>query len=122
MFDFLDNDYFIITINIVFLVFIIFDIQKFRESEDKKYLLNILLTLGFAIWVMIPFYNKYITWSEKNISELSHHCEENNRSLCSCITDWTIKSYSYESFMQVDKNSSDYRAFLKETKQECLED
>ena len=122
MFDFMDSDSFIIAINIIFLVFIIFDIKKFRETEDKKFLFNILLTLGFALWVMIPFYNKYITWSDKSIFKLYQNCGEDNKTLCTCITDWTIKSYSYEGFLHEDRNSSDYKDFLQDTKKECLAD
>lgn len=118
MFDFLDNDIFVMVLNVVFLVFIIYDFRKYQQTKQKMFLVNIAITIGFAIWVMIPFYNKYITWQDKDIQTLTQNCED-NKSLCDCLTDSTIKNYDYESYVLEDKNSSHYREFFKENLQEC---
>ena len=53
MFDFLDSDWFNITLQIVFVFLLIYDIRKYRQSKEKKKrqeaMLNIVLTIGFAI-------------------------------------------------------------------------
>ena len=118
MFDFLDNDIFVIVINIIFLLFIIYDVKKYRQSRERKFLFNIALTIGFAIWVMIPFYNKYITWDEKDIKRVDLECEH-NQSLHDCLVDCTVKNYSFEAFKALDKSGDDYKTFLKEMTEEC---
>ena len=120
MFDFLDNDIFVMVLNVVFLVFIIYDFKKYQKTKQKLFLLNILITIGFAIWVMIPFYNKYITWDDNKIQNLSQKCHQDKK-LCECQLDKTIKAYSYASYQNEDKNSSDYKDFLLENKEECLD-
>lgn len=121
MFDFLDNDIFVIVINIAFLIFIIYDIKKYKETQHKALLVNIALTLGFLVWVMIPFYNKYITWDKKDITLLSQSCDV-NATMCACLTDSIIKAYSFEGFTDINKQSSGYLEFLKESKKECHKD
>lgn len=118
MFDFLDNDIFVIVINIAFLIFIIYDFKKYQETKQKHFLLNIALTIGFAIWVMIPFYNKYITWGDENITKIDLACEH-NVSLHDCLVDAAVKNYSFEDFTKEDKKSKDYLEFIKETSKEC---
>ena len=120
MFDFLDNDIFVIVINIVFLVFIIYDIKKYRQTKQKALLFNIALTIGFAIWVMIPFYNKYMTWDDKSITQIDLACEH-NQSLHDCLVDAAVKNYSFEAFDKEDKESEDYLAFIKDASKECLD-
>ena len=61
MFDFYESDWFTITLEVVFLIFIVYDIKRYFETKKREYLLNITLTLGFFIWAFIPFYNKYFT-------------------------------------------------------------
>jgi hypothetical protein len=33
-----------------------------------------------------------------------------------------FKEYTYEEYMVLDKNSSDYKEFIKDTKEECQDD
>ncbi|MDD3854244.1 MAG: hypothetical protein WC279_00080 [Sulfurimonas sp.] len=123
MFDFLDSDWFIISLEIVFLLFIAYDAKKYFETKKKEYITNIVLTLGFFIWALIPFYNSYMTWSEDKKQELISECKkENNETLCQCLDEKIFKEYSFEDFKSLDKNSSDFNEFIKETKEECLDD
>ena len=123
MFDFLDSDWFIISLEIVFLLFIAYDAKKYFETKKKEYITNIVLTLGFFIWALIPFYNSYMTWSEDKKHELISECKkENNETLCQCLDEKIFKEYSFEDFKSLDKNSSDFNEFIKETKEECLDD
>ena len=123
MFDFLDSDWFIISLEIVFLLFIAYDAKKYFETKKKEYITNIVLTLGFFIWASIPFYNSYMTWSEDKKQELISECKkENNETLCQCLDEKIFKEYSFEDFKSLDKNSSDFNEFIKETKEECLDD
>ncbi len=123
MFDFLDSDWFVISLEIVFLLFIAYDVKKYFETKKKEYITNIVLTLGFFIWALIPFYNSYMTWSEDKKQELISECKkENNETLCQCLDDKIFKEYSFEDFKSVDKNSSEFNEFIKETKEECLDD
>ena len=121
MFDFLENDIFVIVLNIAFLIFIIYDYKKYKATKQKMLLLNIAMTIGFAIWVMIPFYNKYFTWSDANITKIAVACSDTNKTLYNCMVDSTIKAYSYEDYSCEDKNSSDYKAFVKEALEACQE-
>ncbi|MBS4067614.1 MAG: hypothetical protein KGZ62_03325 [Sulfurimonas sp.] len=123
MFDFLDSDWFVISLEIVFLLFIAYDAKKYFETKKKEYITNIVLTLGFFIWALIPFYNSYMTWSEDKKQELISECKkENNETLCQCLDEKIFKEYSFEDFKSLDKNSSDFNEFIKETKEECLDD
>lgn len=122
MFDFLDNDIFVMVLNIIFLVLIIYDYKKYQQTKQKVLLVNIAVTIGFAIWVMIPFYNKYLTWEDKDIAKISATSKEHNATLRACLIDKTIKAYSYESYCQQDINSSEFQAFLSESLKECEED
>ncbi len=123
MFDFLDSDWFVISLEIVFLLFIAYDAKKYFETKKKEYITNIVLTLGFFIWALIPFYNSYMTWSEDKKQELISECKkENNETLCQCLDEKIFKEYSFEDFKSLDKNSSDFNEFIKDTKEECLDD
>ena len=121
MFDFLSSDWFIITIEVVFLVFIVYDAKKYLLTRKKEYLTNIFLTVGFFIWASIPFYNSYITWNDLNKKLYIATCQEieNNQTLCGCISKEVFKEFAYEGF---DSNGSEYKEFYKETKEECLDD
>ena len=44
MFDFLDSDWFIISLEIVCLILIAYDIKKYIETKKKEYITNIVLT------------------------------------------------------------------------------
>jgi hypothetical protein len=123
VFDFLDSDWFVISLEIVFLLFIAYDAKKYFETKKKEYITNIVLTLGFFIWALIPFYNSYMTWSEDKKQELISECKkENNETLCQCLDEKIFKEYSFDDFKSLDKNSSDFNEFIKDTKEECLDD
>lgn len=123
MFDFLDSDWFTIALEIVFLIFISYDLKKYFETKKREYIVNIVLTIGFAIWTLIPFYNSYMAWDEVKKQELITECKlrENNETLCGCVNDKIFKEYGFESYKSLDKNSSDFEDFIKETKGECLD-
>ncbi|MFA5233186.1 MAG: hypothetical protein WC390_02220 [Sulfurimonas sp.] len=124
MFDFLDSDWFIIGLEIVFLIFISYDLKKYFETKKKEYIVNIVLTIGFGVWTLIPFYNSYMTWDEAKKQELIVECKlrEKNETLCGCVNDKIFKEYSLKSYKSLDENSSDFKEFIKETKEECLDD
>ena len=124
MFDFLSSDWFTLGLEVVFLIFIVYDIKKYNENKNKEYLINIILTIGFFIWTIIPFYNSYITWEDKDKSELIKSCEkENNSTLCNCLSDSIFKEYQHKDYEKIEhKTDKDYLEFIKDTKEECLDD
>lgn len=124
MFDFLDSDWFVIGLEIVFLIFISYDLKKYFETKKREYIFNIVLTLVFFVWTLIPFYNSYMTWDEAKKQELITECKlrENNATLCGCVSDKIFKEYALESYKSLDENSSDFKEFIKETKEECRDD
>lgn len=121
MFDFLDEDWFIITLEVVFLIFIIYDVRRYMQTKKKEYITNIVLTIGFFIWAAVPFYNSYITWNAAAKESYLQNCEaqEHNTTLCSCIGKEIFKDFSAESF---DSNTSEYKELYKEHKEDCLDD
>ncbi len=123
MFDFYESDWFTITLEVVFLIFIVYDIKRYFETKKREYLLNITLTLGFFIWAFIPFYNKYFTWQERDKAELLSTCKaEHNATYCECMDDKIFKEYSLKSFKALDtKQDKDFLEFVKESEKECLE-
>jgi hypothetical protein len=123
MFDFLDSDWFNITIEVIFVILIIFDIQKYIRTKKKEYILNIVLTIGFAIWALYPYYNSYIKWSESQKKDLISTCKaEKNATLCKCLDEAIFKNYAYEDYMNIDKNSTEFKSFLKDAKEECVDE
>ena len=123
MFDFMDEDWFIIGLEIVFLLFIAYDLKKYRETKKKEYVTNIILAVVFAIWTLLPFYNLYITWTDKSKQELISEClQENNETLCACLSKNIFKEYTFYDYKGLDKESNDFKDFIKETKEECLDD
>lgn len=122
MFDFLDNDWFIIILEVVFLLLIIYEIKKYRETKKREYIFNIVLTLGFAIWTLSPMYTSYFGWENKQKQEFISVCNENNNeTLCMCLSDTIFKEYKYDKYIEI-KNSSEYKEFIKESKEDCLND
>jgi len=120
MFDFLDSDWFIISLEIVFVILIIYDIKKYIETKKREYIFNIVLTLGFAIWTLYPFYKSYFGWEESQKVELLNHCDDvNDTKTCKCLDEAIFKEYVYEEYMAVDKNSTAFKEFVKETKEDC---
>jgi len=124
MFDFMDSDAFIIGLEIVFLSFIIYDGWKFYKTRKKEYILNIVLAIGFALWVLIPFYTKYYDWTDEQRETLQKEClNEHNASYCSCMDNMIVKEYDFKGFDKIDKqNDKKYLEFLEESKKECFED
>ena len=124
MFDFLDADWFIIGVEILFLLFIGYDAWKYSKTRKKEYIFNIVLAIGFAIWVLYPFYTKYYMWEEKDREELIKSClREHNTTYCNCVDDRIFKEYDVETFNRLDKkNDKDFLEFIKTSEQECFED
>jgi hypothetical protein len=124
LFDFLDSDWFNIGLEVVFVILISYDVKKYIQTKKKEYITNIVLTIGFAIWALYPYYNSYIGWDEEQKKEMLSNCkgDENSTKLCRCIDDATFKNYIYEEYIKLDKNSTDYKEFLKDATEECLDD
>jgi hypothetical protein len=123
LFDFLDSDWFNIGLEIVFLILISYDIKKYFETKKKEYILNIVLTIGFAIWVLYPYYKSYFGWNETQKQEMISTCADvNNTKLCKCLDEAIFKEYVYVEYKALDKNSSEYKEFLTDAKEECLDD
>ena len=123
MFDFLDSDWFIIGLEIVFVILIAYDIKRYIETKKKEYITNIVLTLGFAIWTLYPFYNSYFGWSDTQKQEMLATCEDsNNTILCNCVDKTIFKEFVYDEYNAIDKNSKEHKEFIKETKEDCLDD
>ena len=123
MFSFLDSDWFNIGLEIVFLVLIIYDAKKYIETKKKEYITNIVLTIGFAIWTLYPYYKSYFGWDNSTKQEMLSSCkDQNNTKLCNCIDETIFKNYTFNEFTSIDKKSQDYKEFIKETKEDCLDD
>ncbi len=121
MFDFLDSDAFIIGLEILFLTFIGYDAYKYYKTKRREYILNIVMAIGFAIWVLYPFYTKYYEWSDTDRDALSTVClNEHNSTYCSCIDNAIVKAYTKEEFALQDKNGTGFLEFLKDTEEECF--
>jgi len=119
----MDSDWFNIGLEIVFLILISYDIKKYLETKKKEYILNIVFTVGFAIWVLYPYYKSYFGWEESQKVEMISTCSDvNNTKLCKCIDERIFKEYIYDEYKTLDKNSSDYKEFLKNSKEECEDD
>jgi hypothetical protein len=124
MFDFMDSDGFIIGLEIVFLTFIIYDAWKYYKTRKKEYILNIAMAIGFAIWVLAPFYTKYYDWHESERESLRTQClSENNESYCDCMDEMIVKAYDFATYKEIDKkNDKEYLEFIKESEEECFGD
>ena len=123
MFDFLDSDWFNITLEVIFILLISYDVKKYIETKKREYIVNIVLTVVFAIWALYPYYNSYIGWEDGQKEALLSNCNDiNDSELCRCLDDTTFKTYRYDEYMALDKNSSEYIEFLKEAKEDCEDD
>ena len=125
MFDFLDSDWFNIGLEIVFVILISYDVKKYIETKKREYIVNIVLTIGFAIWTLYPYYTSYTGWQESQKVKMISSCgakDSNETKLCKCIDETTFKTFTHDEYVALDKNSTEYREFLKETKEECLDD
>ena len=123
MFDFLESDWFNISLEILFLLLVSWDVKKYLETGRKEYILNIAITLGFAVWALWPYYNSYVEWNEKEKKSLLFACQnETNLTLCKCMDDAIFKNYTHDEYVELDKNGTEFRKFLKEAKDECEDD
>ncbi len=124
MFDFLDSDWFIVGLEIIFLLFIIYDTRLYIRTKKKEYLFNIALALGFAIWTLYPFYTKYYTWQPQEREALIKSCEsEHNTSYCECLDDKIFKAYDIKNYRALEKAKDEaYLEFLEESQKECREE
>lgn len=123
MFDFLNEDWFVIVLEVVFLILIIYDINRYIKTKRKDYLVNIFITLGFAIWTLYPMYTSYFGWEDSQKSEIIMQCEESNTNeLCKCVSDRQFKQYTYLEYMKIDKNSTDYKEYIENTKADCIDE
>ena len=105
---------------VIFLVFIIWDIKRYMQTKKKEYLVNIIATVGFAIWALAPYYNSYVNWSDEEKKQLNSQCDKNNSSTCKCVDEAVFKTYSYDEYKNIDKNSTEFLEFLIDAKKECL--
>ena len=123
MFDFMDEDWFIITLEIVFLILIIYDVKKYLQTKKKEYITNIVLTIGFAIWTLYPMYKSYFGWENSQKIEMLSSChDDTNETLCKQVDDAIFKGYTYEEYKILDKNSTEFNEFIKEAKEDILDD
>ena len=121
MFDFMDEDWFVITLEIIFLVTIIYDARKYINTKKKEYLTNIVLTLGFAIWTLYPMYISYFKWSQSQKQDLLKVCQkEDNATLCRCIDESLFKEYGFDELQLLDKK--ELQEVKKDAKEDCLDD
>ena len=123
MFDFLDSDWFNIGLEIVFVILISYDVKKYLQTKKREYIVNIILTIGFAIWTLYPYYNSYVGWEEEQKEKMLSTCSDtNDTKLCKCLDDSIFKEFVHDKYIALDKNGSEYKDFLKEAKEDCLDD
>ena len=123
MLDFLDSDWFIIGMEIIFVILISYDLKQYFITKKREYVVNIVLTIGFAVWTLYPMYNSYFGWNDLQKKDMFQNCKDsNNTKLCKCVDDLTFKEFIYEEYKSVDKNSTEYKEFIKESKEDCLDD
>jgi len=123
LFDFLDSDWFNIGLEVVFVLLISYDLKKYFETKKREYIINIVLTAGFAIWTLYPYYTSYVGWEGTQKEAMLSHCgDTNDTKLCTCLDEATFKNYTHDEYMLLDKNATDYKEWFKETKEECLDD
>jgi len=125
LFDFLDSDWFIITLEVIFIVLIAYDVKQYLATKKKEYITNIVLTIGFAIWTLMPMYTKYFGWEEKQRQEYfaeSLREDENATKLCDCMHDSVVKEFTFKEYSDLKSSQKELDAFIKESKEECLDD
>lgn len=92
-------------------------------TKKREYIINIVLTVGFAIWTLYPYYNSYVGWEDAQKREMLSTCKDtNDTKLCTCLDDALFKGFVYEEYKKLDKNSTEYKEFLQEAKEDCLDD
>jgi len=121
----MDTDWFNIGLEIIFVILISYDIKKYIETKKKEYITNAVLTIAFAVWALYPYYNSYVGWADEQKQEMISHCgseDTNSTKLCKCVDDKIFKGYIYEEYIALDKKSTEYNEFIKESKEDCLDD
>ena len=123
MFDFLDSDWFIIGLEIVFITLISYDAYKYVKTKKRQYIFNIVLTLGFAIWTLYPFYTKYYEWNDADRDKMMSECLANgSERYCGCLENEIFKEYDEETFKSLEDSEDLYfLEFMNETRKDCLE-
>ncbi|MDQ7068777.1 MAG: hypothetical protein Q9M40_12855 [Sulfurimonas sp.] len=53
---------------------------------------------------------------------ISHCKDTNDTKLCKCVDEATFKSYTHDEYVALDKKGLEYKEWLKETKEDCLDD
>ena len=120
MFDFLDSDWFNIGLEVVFVLLISYDLKKYFDTRKREYIVNIVLTIGFAVWTLYPYYTSYVGWEESQKKLLLNHCNTSkDTKLCKCIDEALFKEYTYLEYDAIDKNATEFTEFLKDTKEAC---
>lgn len=123
MFDFLDSDWFNIGLEIIFVILISYDIKKYVQTKKKEYITNIVLTIGFAVWTLYPYYKSYFGWNEKQKTKMISTCQTDaNQTLCKCVDEKIFKEYVYEEYIVQDKNSTEFQEFIHDAKKDCSDD
>jgi hypothetical protein len=123
VFDFLDSDWFNIALEIFFVILISYDVKRYIETKKGEFIVNIIITIGFAIWTLYPYYNSYFGWEESQKEKMMSVCENDaNKTVCICIDEKIFKEYTYQEYRAVDKNSSEHLEFMKEAKEDCMDD
>jgi len=123
LFDFLESDWFNIGLEIVFVLLISYDVKKYFQTRKREYLVNIVLTAVFAVWALYPYYTSYVGWEESEKKVMLSHCSErNDTKLCSCLDEATFKTFTHDEYVALDKNATEYKEFLEEAKEDCLDD
>ena len=121
MFAFYNSDWFTITLEILFLLFIIYDTKRYFQTKKREYLLNIVLAIGFFFWALVPFYNQYYTWQDKSKEDVIVACvAEYNQTYCDCLDNQIFKEYDFETFKALDRaKDEDYLEFMGDVDEEC---
>ena len=124
MFDFMDSDWFVIGLEVLFLSFIAYDGWKFYKTRKKEYILNIIMAIGFALWILVPFYTKYYDWEESQRQGVNVKCiNENNATYCKCMDNMVFKHYDFTEYEKIDtKTNTKYLKFIKESEEDCFGD
>ena len=121
MFDFLDSDWFNIGLEVIFLILIFFDVKKYIETKKNEYIINIVLTLGFAIWTLYPYYKSYFGWHESEKVKMLKRCDDSNETkVCNCIDESIFKEYTYREYKALDVVKK--KEFEKEAREDCVDD
>ena len=121
MFAFYESDGFTITLELLFLLFVVYDAKRYFETKKREYLINIVLTVVFFFWALVPFYNKYYAWQDNDKASLMNSClNEYNQSYCTCLDDKIFKEYSFDDFKALDREKdAEYMEFFEDVDKEC---